>query len=286
MKKAPVLFLVLITLVLVLLGFYYYQYWSNRLKTGNGTKLASSGTIEGTNVLVGTKIPGRIKTVLFQEGDKVKPGQLLATLEDAEAAAQLDQARAALELARANQQDAQADFKRNQPLFKQGIISDQQFAKVAIRLKTAQAGLNQAKAALDLAQTQFNNAKIFSPISGTITQRLTEPGEIIAAGSPAASIVNLDDIWVKVYVSEPQLGLVSLGDEADIKVDSFPQQVFKGKINNISSEAEFTPKTIQTKQERVQLVFGVKIAIANTEGWLKPGMPADVVIQLAEPANR
>lgn len=285
MKINKFLVFFFIIAVLVLFAGYYYFYLQNLHQAANGTKLASSGTIEGTDVLVGTKIPGRIKEVLVKEGDKVQAGQRLASLEDSELTAQMEQARSTVSLARANYQDALADRDRNQPLFDQGIISSQQFDKVATRLKTSGASLDQAKATAELAQTQLDNVQILAPINGTITQRLTEPGEIIGAGSPVVSIVNLDDIWVKVYVPEPQLGKVALGDPADISVDSYPKEIFKGKIVNISSEAEFTPKNIQTKQERVQLVFGVKVAIANTEGKLKPGMPADVVIHLQQPVT-
>ena len=284
MKRSKIL-ISFVLIVLLLLGIYYYFSWQQRQQTGNGAKIVLSGTIEGTDVLVGSKVPGRLKEVPFHEGDRVKTGQLVASLEDSEFSAQLNQAQAALAQARANYQDARADRDRNQPLYRQGIISDQQFEKVTTRFKAAGAALDQAKAARQFAQTQFDNTKIFSPLDGTVTQRLTEPGEIIGAGSPVAAIVNLNNIWVKVYVPEPQVGKVTLGDSAEVSVDSFPKTAFKGKITTISSEAEFTPKNIQTKQERVQLVFGVKVAIDNQEGRLKPGMPADVVIHFSTPAK-
>ncbi len=95
-----------------------------------------------------------------------------------------------------------------------------------------------------------------------------------------AVIANLDAVYLTIYVSENQLGKIKLGQEAQISVDSFPNRAFNGKVIYISPEAEFTPKNIQTKEERLKLVYGVKIEIKNTDGSLKPGMPADAILQL------
>jgi HlyD family secretion protein len=107
-----------------------------------------------------------------------------------------------------------------------------------------------------------------------------EPGEIVAAGTPIVTVADLTDIWVKIYVPEPQLGRVKLRGTADVSTDSYRGKVYPGTVSFINSEAEFTPKNIQTKEERVKLVFAVKVRVANPNQELKPGMPADVRLNL------
>ena len=121
---------------------------------------------------------------------------------------------------------------------------------------------------------------IYSPVSGVILRKNNEVGETIAAGVPVYTIGDLDNPWVKVYVKEDKLGLVKLGQSAEVKTDTFPDKKYEGKITYISSEAEFTPKNVQTQEERVKLVFGVKVSVKNINDELKPGMPADVKIFL------
>jgi HlyD family secretion protein len=107
-----------------------------------------------------------------------------------------------------------------------------------------------------------------------------EEGETVAAGTPVFTIGDLESPWTKVYVKEDKLGLVKLGQKAEVTVDTFPGKKYEGMITFISSEAEFTPKNVQTREERVKLVFGIKVSVKNEKGELKPGMPADVRILL------
>jgi HlyD family secretion protein len=103
-------------------------------------------------------------------------------------------------------------------------------------------------------------------------------GETLAAGAPVFTIGDLENPWIKVYVKEDKLGLVKLGQKAEVRTDSYPKKVYEGTVSYISSEAEFTPKNVQTQEERVKLVFGVKVKVKNENNELKPGMPADVKI--------
>jgi HlyD family secretion protein len=103
---------------------------------------------------------------------------------------------------------------------------------------------------------------------------------MIAAGTPVVTIADLENIWLKIYIPEPQLGRIKLGQAAEITTDSSRGKVYRGKVTYISSEAEFTPKNVQTQEERVKLVFAVKISLDNPNQELKPGMPADAKVQL------
>lgn len=140
----------------------------------------------------------------------------------------------------------------------------------------AQARVRQAEAALSLAGERLKDATLYSPVSGIALRRNMEPGESAGAGAPVVTIGDLANPWVRVYVKEDRLNTVKIGQKAFVSVDSYPGRVFEGTVSYISSEAEFTPKNIQTKEERVKLVFAVKVAVKNDGLELKPGMPADV----------
>ncbi|MCX6567859.1 MAG: efflux RND transporter periplasmic adaptor subunit [Candidatus Aminicenantes bacterium] len=152
-------------------------------------------------------------------------------------------------------------------------------------IQAAEARLAQAQASADLLQKTISDCTILAPAAGIVTHKAVEPGELVTPGATLVTLAELDSVYVMIYVTENELGRVRLGGPAEIKIDSFPDKVFEGKITYISPEAEFTPKNVQTKQDRVKLVFGVKVEIANREGLLKPGLPADAVIRVGPEAK-
>ena len=147
------------------------------------------------------------------------------------------------------------------------------------QLATLQANVRRDQAALSVARAQLGYAVLTSPQAGIVLRKHVEPGEIVPAGTPVVTIADLTDIWVKIYVPEPQLGRVKLGQSADVTTDSYRGKIYRGTVTFISAEAEFTPKNIQTPEERVKLVFAAKVGLANPDQELKPGMPADVKIR-------
>lgn len=127
---------------------------------------------------------------------------------------------------------------------------------------------------------------IRSPIEGTILTRTVEVGEQVNVGMPLFTLVNLDQLYLKVFIPEPQIGLIALGQDANIYVNAFPEQAFPAKVSKVAQQAEFTPKNVETKEERVKLVFAVELSISdNPGGVLKPGMPADAVIRVRSDAS-
>lgn len=138
----------------------------------------------------------------------------------------------------------------------------------------------QADAGVKLAQIQLDKTKVKSNVEGIVITKSVEKGEVVNQGSLIATIADLSKIWLRVYVPEYQVNLLKIGQSVNIKTDSSPNKIFTGKIIQISSKAEFTPRNVQTKEERVNQVFGVKIAIANNNLELKAGVPADVEISL------
>ena len=146
-------------------------------------------------------------------------------------------------------------------------------------LAAAKARAGQAKATADLLMKQLTDAVIVAPVSGTVTHKPFEEGELISIGSVVATISRLDKMDLMIYVNESELGRVKLGGSADVSIDTYPQKTFPGKVIYISPIAEFTPKNVQTKEDRTKLVFGVKLEVENNERALKSGMPADAIVR-------
>ncbi len=148
----------------------------------------------------------------------------------------------------------------------------------AEEVSVAQAQLSQAEAALGILQVQLDKMSLHSPLSGLVSNRSIHIGETASAGATLMTIANLEEVKLTVYIPENRYGRIQLGQQVDVEVDSFPGQVYKGEVVYISSEAEFTPRNVQTEEERVNTVFAVKILIPNPDHDLKPGMPADATI--------
>ena len=139
----------------------------------------------------------------------------------------------------------------------------------------------QARAALELAKTQLSYATVVAPLSGVVLSKNIEPGEYVAPGTPVVTVGDLVNVWLRGYIEENQLGQVKLDRRAWVTTDSYPGKKYEGRVGFIASEAEFTPKNVQTQKERVKLVYRIKIDITNPNMELKPGMPADAIIEVA-----
>jgi HlyD family secretion protein len=173
----------------------------------------------------------------------------------------IDAARARLAEGEAVAQKAKSDLKRIETARRE--------------VDVAQAQVEAARAALELAEIQLQHTQLRSPFKGIITSRNLEPGEVVSPGREVLSLADLSTIDLKVFVGETEIGKVKPGQEVEVKTDTFPHKVYKGRVSYISPQGEFTPKIIQTHKERVKLVYLVKIAIPNPDLELKSGMPAD-----------
>jgi HlyD family secretion protein len=260
----------IIPITIVLLTFtgavIYFDLFRNEFS--DSKKLKGSGTIEVTEINISTKLAGKIISIPKEEGEQIEKGALAVKID-------FDEINAQKNSAAANLTNAAKNFARVSELYKTGSISKRDY-------DNAEAAYIMAKASLDRVSASMENAIIFSPISGVILSKNLEPGETAFPGTPIITIADITKPWIKIYIPEKMIGLVKLGQTAYIYVDSFPDKPFKGKVTSISNKAEFTPKTIQTKDERVKLMFAVKIVIENKDQALKPGMPADAEIILVE----
>lgn len=213
---------------------------------------------------------------------------------------EIAEARARLAATQAELAAAEADVARFRPLTERGTaarklaedaetraqVLRQQAEALGARLALLEAGprredieqararLEVAEAAVRLARQRLEDATVVAPFSGVITARAAEPGEFLAAGSPVAVLSDLDHPWLEVFVDEPALSRIRLGQVVRVRVDG-RQEPLTGTITSIAQQAEFTPKNVQTPDERAKLVFKVKIALPQQDGLLKPGMPAD-----------
>jgi HlyD family secretion protein len=230
----------------------------------------------------------------------------LAELEAGSRPQEIDQAKADVQTQEAELVRIRKDYERSEMLYHNGAIASAQFdaAKSAFESRVAQLSraedqlslakegprkeiieaaahrVRQAGAQLRVAEEKLNDTRIYAPFSGVILRKNVELGDTVAQGVPVYTVGDLANPWIKVYVKEDKLGLVKLGQKAQVTTDTYRGKVYKGWVSYISSEAEFTPKNVQTPEERVKLVFGVKVLVENVNNDLKPSMPADVRILL------
>jgi HlyD family secretion protein len=141
--------------------------------------------------------------------------------------------------------------------------------------KVVHAQVVQAEAALQLAETQLAYTRVIAPVSGTVIRRDVELGETVLPGSALMTLADLSTMEVKVYIPGPMLGKIRIGQRVDLVTDSYPDRRLRGSVATIADEAEFTPKNVQTRDERVRLVYRVKVRVPNPDGILKTGMPVD-----------
>jgi len=195
---------------------------------------------------------------LFREGVVAEKERDTVRLAYDNASSMLKEARAALQQAGSNLQQIEATVKN---------------------IEAAKAQIEGARAALDQARIQLGYARLTAPYDAIVISRNVEPGEVVSPGREAMTIADLTSMELKIYVEETAIGMVTQGQKVDVRIDTFPDRTFPGLVSYISPEAEFTPKIIQTKKERVKLVYLVKVIIDNPKLELKAGMPADAYLQ-------
>lgn len=300
-------------IVLVLLG----------CAQSNKNEITASGVVEATEVTVSAKIGGEIIKLFVDEGATVKKGDTLALIDQRDLLIQLRQARANVKMmdaqlrltlrgsrdedilqAEASFLNAREDLKRAEELFKVNTITQKQLDDARTRyivaqqtyekikrgarqeeIEMARAKYELALAQLEAIEKKVSDAYVIAPVDGTITQKSIESGDIVVPNGALFRISQLHRVHLMIYVSEVELANVILGQEAKVSIDAYPDKTFYGKVTWIADKAEFTPKNVQTKDDRTKLVFGVKIELQNPDLILKPGMPADAKIHIDQKRN-
>ncbi|MDD5729837.1 MAG: efflux RND transporter periplasmic adaptor subunit [Candidatus Omnitrophica bacterium] len=256
-------------------SFLYFQH------KGAGQKkvIKVSGNIEATEVRLAFRVSGKIKELLTDEGKMVAAKDTVARLETDELIKIKAEAEAALKAAEFTYQRAKEDYGRLENLFQAGAISAQKRDTAKTSAESAKANADALRASLELADTRLGFADLTSPLEGFVLTKSAEAGEVVQPGATVYTVADLKNIWLTAYINETDLGRVKLNQEAGVAVDTYPGKFYKGRISFISQEAEFTPKQIQTTEERVKLVYRIKIMLDNENLELKPGMPADGFIK-------
>ena len=276
-------------LAVVVVGFFGVRWLVARRSAVPKGIAYGNGRIESKEVDIAAKLPLRVKEVLVKEGDLVKPGQVVVrmdtvTLEaeraEAEAALaaaqeQLAVARAAIVKKRSEIELAKIEKARSGRLVAERAGSQRELDVRTMTVKTTTAALAEEEAKLKVAleqvdvavanvatvQSRIDDATLTSPVLGRVLYRLAEPGEVLAAGGKALTLINLEDVYMEIFLPAKQAAAVKIGAEARITVDYEPRRAGVGYVSFVSPEAQFTPKEVETKSEREKLMFRVKIQV-------------------------
>lgn len=249
-----------------------------------------SGTIEVDEVHVAPRMGGRVEKIFAREGDRLKRGDPIVELDAAELPAQRDLAQAQVDAASreveaqaAQLQFLRADAKRQQELLKNHTVSANEAERAGSAsnaqekaVEGAQMRVIQAKANLAQIETQLHEMRVVAPGDTVLEILSVKVGDVLAANREVATLIVPDYLWVRVYVPQPWLGYLKIGDEVRVRVDSFRDEEFRGTIEQINRQAEFTPRNVQTVEDRIRQVFGVKVRLENRDEKLRAGMSADV----------
>ena len=248
--------------------------------------LEASGRIEGREYNVGTRVAGRVSEIDVTEGDKVEAGQVIAVIHSEQAHAMLGASEARRKEAESNLELAKVKFERYERLFKANAVAKMEYDNVENDYIAAQEDYVASQKHVDKMNADVQDTQVTAPITGIITTKIVRKGEVVAVGTPLATMVNMDDLYLKVFLVTDQAGKVSLGDEARIYPDAFPGEGFDAYVQRIGEKAEFTPKNVETKSQRAKLVFEIKLQVKdNTDRKLKPGMPCDAIIRIDKDAS-
>ena len=271
----------------------------------------SNGRTEATEVIVATKLAGRLAEVRADEGDEVKAGEVLARMDTRELEAALAQAQAEqrraeehlryvdalLAQGRSELEFAQKSYERAKSLQASRSVSDdrvdealnrQQVATSSLQATRVQrveseAALAAARGKVEQIRVQIEDSVLTAPRTGRIQFRLAEPGEVLPAGGRVLTLIDLDDAYMTFFLPEQQAGQVAIGAEARIVLDAFPDRPIAARIKFVASEAQFTPKTVETAYERQKLSFRLKAQLDVPDkyrAWAKPGLPGVCYVRL------
>ncbi|MEI8348552.1 MAG: efflux RND transporter periplasmic adaptor subunit [Candidatus Omnitrophota bacterium] len=275
-KKKKLIIIVLILIAVISAAVIFIEKEIN----SNIKIIKVSGSIEGDEVRISFRVAGQITELLSDEGMVIKKDDIVARLNKDELSKVKAEAEAALKYAEYQYKLDYDDYVRAENLLKAGAISAQKRDAAKTTMDTDTANIKRLCASLELANTKLGWADLASPLDGYVLVKSSLAGEVVQAGTPVFTAINLDDLWVTAYVNETDLGKVKLGQKAHVQTDSYPNKKYNGWISFIASQAEFTPKYIQTTEERVKYVYRIKVRVDNSSLDLKPGMPADAYIHI------
>lgn len=272
-KKKKILFISALCLGLVLvIGWDFYR------QERPQENITLYGNVDIRQVNMAFRVSGRLKNMRFEEGDVIQKGDIVATLDDEPVLNKLNQAKAQLEQAKVQRDNAERRYKRNIELCKTDTISQQECDNILAARDEAVANVSYVESVLAEAQTAYDDTKLYAPANGVMLVRIQEPGSMLAAGSPVYTLSLNEEMWARTYIKETDLGRFKIGTPVEIMTDSTPT-TYQGHIGFISPQAEFTPKNIETTSLRTDLVYRARIIIDNPDDYLKQGMPITIKVK-------
>ena len=242
-------------------------------------RIVLNGNVEIHDVNLAFRVAGRVSSIKVEEGAIVKRGQLLASLDRDVFKAKLDFAKAQLEAETINFKNAEKDYRRNVGLLKNNSVSEKVYDASKTAYEVAKSKVDAAKATFDFMNIDYKDAELFSPVDGVVLTRNIEKGEMVASGTVVFSIMPNEQTRIKTFANEKTLSRIKHGDVVYVNIETNKDKKFKGHIGFISSEAEFTPKNIETSELRTSLMYRIRVIIDEPAHELKQGMPVTVTYE-------
>lgn len=271
----------LLIFVFILLGIFaliggmrYFAFQSSQ------NELTLYGNVDIRQVNLGFRVSGRIEELYFDEGDSVGPGTLVATLEKQPYLDQARLAKAQVETARVNFDNAEQVYQRRADLIKSEGVSREDYENALANRNALEAGLKEATANFSVSMTNLRYTRLFAPTDAFILTRIREPGSAVNPTDPIFTLSVKSPVWIRAYVTGPQLGLIFPRMKATVTTDTPNGKSYEGFIGFISPVAEFTPKTVETTELRTDLVYRLRVIIDKPDEGLRQGMPVTVHLKL------
>lgn len=287
--------LIILVITLILIGIAsYFIYKSVNPPQLPDNLVAGTGRIDGDLIFLNAKYAGRIIELYVNDGDKVKKGQLVAILKSAELEARLEQINKSIESTIYNRDASELDYeqsvrdyKRIESLFNADLVSKSDFENVILamdtkkkRLESLNKQIQQLEAQKKEVMAMLAEMKIYSPVYGVVIDRIAQPGMVIGDGGNILLLIEPEELYLKMFIDTIENGRIKLGDKAQIFLDAYPDNPIPAKVVRIEERAEFTPKEVQIKSDRIQLMFAVHLKPIEYNPLIKLGIPAIGVISI------
>jgi HlyD family secretion protein len=238
-----------------------------------------SGIFTEENYLLKAEVAGKINLFNFEEGDKVNKGDTLAIIDNKEIKLMIESIEYQVKNLNIQLKNLEDDLKKTEELFRDSAISEMDFERVQRNRDMIYMELRSASASLEAKKENLKKFYVISPANGYISLKYLKTGETVLPGTPVVEILDSSSIYLNIYVSENELPKISINQSVKIRIDAFSGETFKGTVSFIAGKAEFTPRNIQTKEDRTLLVYRVKITVNNPEGKIKSGIYGDAVFE-------
>ena len=258
-------------------GLYFFFFHEASTRESDPATLTLYGNVDIRDVSLGFRVSGRIESMLFEEGDMVQAGTVLARLDAQPYTEELALSRALLEETEATVRSTEKVFVRREKLLSTRAVSQADYDDALATRDEALARRETARARLAQAQTQLEDAVLKAPSDGIILTRVREAGSIVAAGTSVYVLALHNPVWVRTYIDEPRLGSVHPGQKAIVTTSA--GQHYEGQVGYISPQAEFTPKNVETAQLRSDLVYRLRVVVDKPDNSLRQGMPVTVTLE-------